>query len=41
MTTVAAAELLPDPELPLVSGGTAKISDYAGKKLVVLHFASW
>ena len=41
MTTFAVAELLPDPELPLVAGGTGKISDYAGKKLVVLHFASW
>jgi len=29
------------PELPTIDGKTAQVSDFAGKKLVLIHFASW
>jgi len=41
ISSIVAADLVPDPELPLVNGKTAKISDFAGRKLVLIHFASW
>ena len=41
MSILASADLFPDPELPLVNGKSARISDFAGKKLVLIHFASW
>ena len=41
MSSIVAADIVPDPELPLVNGKSAKISDFAGSKLVLIHFASW
>jgi len=34
-------ELLLDVELPTADGRKASLSDFAGKKLVLIHFASW
>jgi hypothetical protein len=34
-------DLLLDVELPTADGKTARLSDFAGKKLVLIHFASW
>ena len=39
--SIAVADLFPDPELPRIDGKTARISDFAGKKLILIHFASW
>ena len=33
---------IPDVELPRVDGeGLVRLSDYEGKKLLLIHFASW
>ena len=29
------------PELPLLDGKTARVSDFGGKPIVAIHFASW
>ena len=34
-------ELLLDVGLPTADGKTARLSDFAGKKLILIHFASW
>ena len=31
----------PDFELPILDGELARLSDYRGKKIVLIHFASW
>ncbi len=31
----------PDFELPILDGEIARLSDYRGKKVVLIHFASW
>jgi len=31
----------PDFELPSLGGELVKLSDFAGKKVVLIHFASW
>ena len=41
MVSIGSADLFPDPELPTIDGQSARISDFAGKKLVLIHFASW
>ena len=32
---------LPDLRLPTIDGGTAALSDFRGKKLLLIEFASW
>ena len=31
----------PDFVLPALDGGFARLSDYRGKKVLLIHFASW
>lgn len=31
----------PDFVLPTIDGGYARLSDYRGKKVLLIHFASW
>ena len=31
----------PDFVLPTLDGGFARLSDYRGKKVLLIHFASW
>ena len=31
----------PDPILPRLDGGFGRLSDYRGKKVVLVNFASW
>jgi len=31
----------PDFALPTLDGGFARLSDYRGKKVLLIHFASW
>ena len=31
----------PDFVLPTLDGGYARLSDYRGKKVLLIHFASW
>lgn len=31
----------PDFVLPALGGGFARLSDYRGKKVLLIHFASW
>ena len=32
---------LPDFAFPTIEGKTARLSDFRGKKVVLIHFASW
>jgi peroxiredoxin len=46
MVTIASAgtrpgEVHPDFHLPQVDGGSGRLSGYRGKKLLLIHFASW
>jgi len=34
-------EVHPDFRLPRVDGGSGRLSDHRGKKLLLIHFASW
>ena len=34
-------EMYPDFRLPSLDGGFKRLSDYRGKKVLLLHFASW
>lgn len=34
-------EMYPDFYLPKVDGGFGRLSDYRGKKVLLIHFASW
>ena len=34
-------DLLLDVKLPTADGKFARVSDFLGKKLIVIHFASW
>ena len=39
--TIAAGDTAPDFELPSLSGGSARLSDYLGRKVVLFMWASW
>ena len=34
-------QMYPDFLLPKVDGGLGRLSDYRGKKVLLIHFASW
>ena len=34
-------QMYPDFLLPTVDGATGRLSDFRGKKVLLLHFASW
>lgn len=34
-------QMYPDFSLPNVDGGFGRLSDYRGKKVLLIHFASW
>jgi hypothetical protein len=36
-----AGDFVADFPLPTIDGKYARVSDFAGKKLVLIHFASW
>ena len=38
---VEVGSLHPDFVLPALDGGFARLSDYRGKKVLLIHFASW
>ena len=40
-TGMRAGQRHPDFQLPTLDGGLARLSDYRGKKVVLIHFASW
>jgi len=37
----ARGQVHPDFELPRLDGGSGKLSDYRGKRILLFHFASW
>ena len=39
--TIVAGDTAPDFELPSLTGGSAKLSDYRGRKVVLFMWASW
>ena len=39
--TIVAGSMAPDFELPSLSGGSARLSDYLGSKVVLFTWASW
>ena len=39
--TIVAGDMAPDFELPSLSGGLGRLSDYRGRKLVLFMWASW
>ena len=39
--TIVAGDTAPDFELPSLSGGSARLSDYRGRKVVLFMWASW
>ena len=39
--TIAAGDTSPDFELPALAGGSARLSDYRGRKVVLFTWASW
>ncbi len=39
--TIAAGDTAPDFELPSLSGGSARLSNYLGRKVVLFMWASW
>jgi len=36
-----AGDFVADFPLPTIDGKTARVSDFAGQKLILIHFASW
>ena len=38
---IVAGDMAPDFELPSLSGGSVKLSDYRGSKIVLFMWASW
>ena len=38
---IVEGDLAPDFDLPSLKGGSAKLSDYRGKKIVLFMWASW
>ena len=41
LRTIVAGDLAPDFELPSLAGGSVRLSDYRGKKVVLFMWASW
>ena len=39
--TIVAGDTAPDFELPSLSGGSVRLSDYRGSKVVLFMWASW
>ena len=41
LRTIMAGDPAPDFELPSLTGGSVRLSDYRGKKVVLFMWASW
>ena len=41
LRTIVAGDLAQDFELPSLTGGSVKLSDYRGRKVVLFMWASW
>ena len=41
LRTIVAGDLAPDFELPSLTDGSVRLSDYRGRKVVLFMWASW
>ena len=41
LRTIVAGDMAPDFELPSLEGGSVRLSDYRGRKVVLFMWASW